>query len=218
MKPKPIPPEYEGQDVAYCGKCKQWKPRSEFYKDANGARGAGNRCKFCVLEWRRQNSAYLVQKAMEWQRNNPEKAREHGDKWRAKNAEKVKEYASVARKRHWQKVKSDPVLLEKDRLRKREFARKYQALHPGISTEKHHVRKARKHGGGGTYTTAEWKKLCEHYGNICLCCGEHKPLTIDHVVPLALGGSNSIDNLQPLCGTCNCAKGTRTIDYRPDRK
>jgi 5-methylcytosine-specific restriction endonuclease McrA len=47
-----------------------------------------------------------------------------------------------------------------------------------------------------------------------LCCKQEKPLTIDHVVPLSLGGSNSIDNLQPLCHQCNSRKGTRIIDYR----
>jgi len=34
-------------------------------------------------------------------------------------------------------------------------------------------------------------------------------------VPLIKGGSDSIDNLQPLCGYCNSSKGTRVIDYRP---
>jgi 5-methylcytosine-specific restriction endonuclease McrA len=35
------------------------------------------------------------------------------------------------------------------------------------------------------------------------------------VVPVSAGGANTIDNIQPLCGPCNSAKHTQTIDYRP---
>ena len=32
--------------------------------------------------------------------------------------------------------------------------------------------------------------------------------TVDHVVPQSRGGSDHLDNLQLLCGACNCTKGT----------
>lgn len=34
----------------------------------------------------------------------------------------------------------------------------------------------------------------------------------DHVVPLALGGADSIDNIVPACQRCNTSKGTLTLD------
>lgn len=63
-------------------------------------------------------------------------------------------------------------------------------------------------------TKIEVLGLYEAYSRTCLCCGAKRPLTSDHVVPLARGGQHSIDNLQPLCQTCNPAKQANIIDFR----
>jgi 5-methylcytosine-specific restriction endonuclease McrA len=69
----------------------------------------------------------------------------------------------------------------------------------------------------GNYTAAEFRAHCEKYGNVCLRCGRGEvPLTPDHVVPLSLGGSNWISNIQPLCRRCNSWKNARVMDYRPE--
>lgn len=41
----------------------------------------------------------------------------------------------------------------------------------------------------------------------CIECGTYRNLTMDHVVPLARGGQNTIANLQWLCQSCNSKKG-----------
>jgi 5-methylcytosine-specific restriction endonuclease McrA len=41
----------------------------------------------------------------------------------------------------------------------------------------------------------------------CRECGNGFELQYDHVIPIALGGASSVDNLQLLCGDCNRAKG-----------
>jgi 5-methylcytosine-specific restriction endonuclease McrA len=66
----------------------------------------------------------------------------------------------------------------------------------------------------GTLTAAEWAAILDRYGQICLACGIDGPLTVDHVIPISVGGLNTPDNVQPLCGPCNSSKGTKTIDYR----
>lgn len=45
----------------------------------------------------------------------------------------------------------------------------------------------------------------------CQHCGDHKNLTVDHIVPVALGGSDDLANLQTLCGICNCRKGVKLL-------
>ena len=48
--------------------------------------------------------------------------------------------------------------------------------------------------------------------NKCLGCGKtdlEAKLTIDHIEPLAQGGSNDLSNLQTLCGSCNSSKRDR---------
>jgi 5-methylcytosine-specific restriction endonuclease McrA len=66
----------------------------------------------------------------------------------------------------------------------------------------------------GSYTRDEWVALLASVNNTCLCCGDPGPLTVDHIVPLSLGGLNKIENIQPLCLSCNTQKGVRIRDYR----
>lgn len=53
-------------------------------------------------------------------------------------------------------------------------------------------------------------------GHTCLACGSADELTMDHVWPRSLGGTDDPDNLQTLCLSCNVAKGATWRDHRPD--
>jgi hypothetical protein len=56
----------------------------------------------------------------------------------------------------------------------------------------------------------------ETHGHRCASCGKPETegfLTIDHIVPLARGGTHEAANIQPLCLPCNMRKHARAINY-----
>jgi 5-methylcytosine-specific restriction protein A len=44
----------------------------------------------------------------------------------------------------------------------------------------------------------------------CENCRAYEDLTVDHIIPVAQGGSHARHNLQVLCRPCNSRKGART--------
>lgn len=61
-------------------------------------------------------------------------------------------------------------------------------------------------------TTTEWRNLraaCFRvWGKTCMYCGD-KATEVDHIIELAVGGTNTIDNVQPLCKPCHLMKTIR---------
>jgi len=60
-------------------------------------------------------------------------------------------------------------------------------------------------------------RILENAGFKCQACGA-KPnrsndvtLHVDHIIPVSLGGTNSMKNLQCLCEQCNTSKGNRSV-------
>ena len=58
-------------------------------------------------------------------------------------------------------------------------------------------------------TAQQWRDIQAIYGHRCAYCGQRKPLTQDHVVPIAAGGDHTASNIVPACRSCNSQKGAR---------
>lgn len=71
----------------------------------------------------------------------------------------------------------------------------------------------------GTHTEQQWIDLMVRFDMRCVRCGCHpdpKPCK-DHIVPIFRGGSDGIDNLQPLCRECNSSKTHDTTNWAAHR-
>jgi hypothetical protein len=60
------------------------------------------------------------------------------------------------------------------------------------------------------WSTANYRQVFARDGLRCRYCGATQDLTIDHVVPRCLGGTDDADNLTVACRPCNGRKGGRT--------
>ncbi len=202
-----IKPKWQSSnaETKVCAKCKQEKPIGDFYRNKNGI--VRYKCKRCVTEYN-----------LEWKKNNREKA--NSQPWRKSEKYKARkrEERRVFCKRHPEKIREQKKdYREKHPEKNREKRKAYREKYPEKIKAQKQRRRALKMSAPGSFTGAEWLELKKKFNNLCARCGQEKPLTVDHVIPLVAGGSNSIDNIQPLCLSCNSAKGTKTIDYRITR-
>jgi hypothetical protein len=94
----------------------------------------------------------------------------------------------------------------------------WHAAHPENHAHSSARRRARKVGNGGTHTLKQWQDKCAMLANVCIYCGEAKPLTRDHNIPLTRGGTHDISNVLPACLSCNLAKHAMTAREYLDRK
>lgn len=74
----------------------------------------------------------------------------------------------------------------------------------------------RRRNAEGAHTYEEWEAIKLLYKHTCPSCLRKEPeikLSVDHIVPLTKGGTNNIDNVQPLCRNCNSKKSNKIIKF-----
>ena len=210
-----------------CARCFISKPFEAFSKGPRYRDGYQSFCKQCMREYRAEQRADPAKLAKERQRT-LDYYHQHRDTVAAKRREYDRkrwhsdaEHRSRKNQQSLDRYHNDPISHE----RKRQSHYRYYHSHYYADPE---FRRARLDRGkvhvyrrrqikriAGKYSVGEWRALCAKYDHRCLCCGEQKPLTPDHIKPLSRGGTNTIDNIQPLCLDCNMHKATKETDYRP---
>lgn len=106
--------------------------------------------------------------------------------------------------------------IRKDGESKQIYHNNYCKKHPETISHLKANRYARERGAKGSHTLAQWQSLKFSYCYKCAICGKKKPLTKDHKIPLSKGGTNYIDNIQPLCRNCNSKKNVKLIYENPE--
>ena len=91
-----------------------------------------------------------------------------------------------------------------------------RALDPAKGKDARHADRAKRRSIGPFLTRA---KIAEMLANaVCVSCGSLDNPEIDHIMPIALGGTHDADNLQILCRPCNRSKGSKHPDEWKGRK
>ena len=218
-----------------------WKPLSEFaiarLLGVPIGDGHKSRCRDCWNAQKRAERAANPEKHQETARKyveaNKEHIRELKRKHQAENPEKYdeaerkylethrEEVNAKARERRQQDLEHYREIgrnsYDRHAEERRKYSLEYYKLHPEKSVAANNRRRALKYASESTHTEEEWLELKALYNFKCLRCGAQEPdikLTRDHVIPLTQGGSDSIDNVQPLCVRCNSKKNNKHIDYR----
>lgn len=132
-------------------------------------------------------------------------ARAAAKAWRAANPDKAAALRARYREKHREKLRQ-----------KNADYRKANPTDPLVRRVREARRRARKQQNGGSYTKADVMVLFQRQRGRCAYCRGciKKKFHVDHIIPLALGGSNGPENIQLLCPPCNHKKHTKhPIDF-----
>lgn len=187
-----------------CTRCVVDQPISGFNRRAASRDGHQACCKACeriakrshyvrnreaiLAEMRARNAADPTrnrQKARAWAQRNPTRSKERSRQWRDANRDLVREWGKA-------------------------FARRYPDRVRANTT----IQRAKRRGAPRVPFTAAQLTLRMSIFPGCWICGGPKQ-TIDHVKPLAKGGTHMLGNLRPACIPCNCSKQDTWPFVRP---
>lgn len=199
-----------GSDEIYrsgqCAPCKKAYAKAyrelnkEAVKSARALNYKNNKEKILAqnAEYRKNNKTDIDKKLSEYREANREKLRAEAVEYRRRNPEKLTAYRMANR----EKLNANSEI--------------YRVNNLDVFRRLSHNRRARVAAVGGVLSKDIEKKLYKLQNGKCPCCKE--PLGddyhIDHVVPIALGGTNTDNNVQLLRKRCNLQKNKKhPIDY-----
>ncbi|GIW67915.1 MAG: hypothetical protein KatS3mg096_783 [Candidatus Parcubacteria bacterium] len=165
--------------------------------------------KISYLRWLRNPKRKEI--AYQYYLKNKEKFKQAARKWAKKyywQHKNEKEFQEK-RKKIWLKWKEKNY--EKIRQRNRIATAKYRKTEKGKQAQKRY-KYLRRNPNAGKIDFKKWKEKIKELNYRCQRCGKKmkiNEITIDHIVPLSKGGTNLIENLQPLCRSCNCKKNNK---------
>lgn len=162
-----------------CTACKVEKSLDDFGMKKRGKDGRQPVCRPCAVE-----------KTKQWRQANPDKDRAAKRAWAQRNAE-----TQNARRR-----------TEEGKAKQREWAQKHYAEKKIEYIQRGRIVREVEAGAEGFCSIEQLLLRIEYYDGMCAYCRVKPYEHIDHVKPLALGGSGWPSNLRPACAHCNISK------------
>ena len=200
-----IPPHINSRQLAKDGGYKFFHG-SPCRKGHDGFRYAGGHCVQCTLD-KEKTEERKLQKA-EYRASEAGKAVIKA--YNLKHYYDNHEY-NIKRVAEWQKKNPDKVRAStvKNQPKRNAQTREWRKSNRHICRIHEEKRRALLAGNGGEHTHEQAMAVLERQKHRCIYCGEkltevnrHK----DHIMPLALGGTNDITNIQWLDAKCNLRK------------
>lgn len=185
-----------------CPRCAKSLPRTvEFFGKGQCVDGMHSWCLDCRRAYTRSRTDLEVarKRAKKWAALNPDAARANNARWRAANPEQKR-----LTDRRWYEANKDRVAENNKRWR---IENRERALMVHRVNEQR--RRIRKKGNGGSATVDQIMARILYFGSKCWMCGAPWEC-LDHVIPVARGGTGWASNIRPACTPCNVRKGART--------
>jgi len=199
-----------------CTKCKVEKPISEFGKKTGCKGGLNPACKSCLASYAQ---AYNLRTREQRCAQKREYYKENSDDWvkrRVENSEKIKAYSKAYRainkdrfnawRREWKAINKEKVA---------KYYSEYHSKNPKYRDLGNRRRRAKLAAAEGNHTANDVDLIFSRQSGKCASCnkklnksGDQK-FHVDHIIPLANGGSNWPSNLQCLCPSCNLRKSAK---------
>lgn len=209
----------DGIRSKFCRRCGETKPLDEFGKDARRPDGRHSRCKACKREQMRAHRAADPARAREiaraFRRRHPERIKQEKRAYRQANRDRL-----AAKDRAYREANRDRIAeYQREywaarRAEKADYLREWRKANPDKWADYAGRRRAaiRATTVGPIDLGALWTGLCGICGlemDPALKRPDPGSRSLDHIVPLAAGGTHTQGNLQYAHLICNLIKGTR---------
>ena len=188
----------------YCAKCNTRHSTLLFNKDSSRKDGLYPYCRECqraknAAIYQQQQPARLVKAAI-YREGHRDGIREKMRKYHADRPGQLAERMATFRVAHPDRA--------------RQIAKRYRQNNHDKILDRVHVRRARKQQNGPVEKINR-RKVHERDGGICHICNMPVSLLgmhLDHVVPVARGGTHTYANVKAAHGRCNLVKGNRLME------
>jgi 5-methylcytosine-specific restriction endonuclease McrA len=197
-------------------------PENTFTRTDGGTLG---RCRICKVAyhktWRAANKEHEREVNRRRLARDPEREQAYGRTYRAAHKEHIQE-----KDKAWREANKE---YQRDRVKAYAVAnperlaansKAYALANPEKRAESRGRRRASKQGA--IISKADYRAILAEFGMVCHICGgvidsssgQYDPnnLHFDHVIPLAVGGPHSQDNVRPSHAGCNLSKGTSLLE------
>lgn len=161
-----------------------------------------------------------------WKLTHPEEAKKRNKEYYLNNKEKINKKSNLFREQNVEKIKQ---YQEVYRAENKEARNQYRLAN--LEKFRHYSRKRKAWKLNNGYEEYTEQEVLDRWGEDCHICFEpidfeasrkvginnwEKGFHIDHLIPLAKGGSDSIGNVRPAHALCNLQKNAKQLQESTD--